>query len=62
MGMIVTGVDAKKSSVEAVLIKADGTRVNLGQIAYWHKNPLMRGLWKIKQAIKGITNGRTSSK
>lgn len=62
MSMIVTGAKARKSTVEAVIIRADGTRENLGIIAYYHRNPLMRLIWKIKQAIKGIIHGRKSSK
>ena len=34
----------KSASLEAVIIRADGTRENLGTIAYWHKNPLRR-IW-----------------
>lgn len=30
------------SEVTAVKILADGTRVPLGTIAYWHRNPLKR--------------------
>jgi hypothetical protein len=32
----------KSVSLEAVVIRADGTREDLGTIAYWHKNPLRR--------------------
>jgi hypothetical protein len=36
-------------SIEAVVIRKDGTRQNLGTVSYWHRNPLMRLLWKAKQ-------------
>lgn len=42
----------KAASFEAVVIRADGTRENLGTIAYWHKNPLVRWLWRIKRFFK----------
>jgi hypothetical protein len=37
---------------EAVVIRADGTRENLGVISYWHKNPLRRMAWNIKRAMR----------
>ena len=39
-----TASRVKESSISAVVIRADGTRENLGTIAYWHRNPLRR-LW-----------------
>lgn len=38
----------KESSIEAVIIRADGTREELGVVSYWHRNPLRRWLWAIK--------------
>ena len=32
----------KQVEIEAVVIRADGTREDLGTISYWHKNPLRR--------------------
>ena len=43
----------KSIEVEAVIIRKDGTRVNLGQVAYWHKNPLRRWWNAVKQSFKG---------
>jgi hypothetical protein len=40
--------DAREVQFEAVVIRADGTRENLGTIAYWHRNPLRRVMWQIK--------------
>jgi hypothetical protein len=43
---------AKSASIRAVIIGVDGkVKHNLGVISYWHRNPLKRGLWKIKQFI-----------
>ena len=36
-------------SIEAVVIRADGSREDLGTISYWHKNPLRRLLWRMRQ-------------
>ena len=40
---------AREVSLSAVVVRADGTREPLGTISYWHKNPLMRLLWRLKQ-------------
>lgn len=43
----------KQIEMQAVVIRADGTREYLGTIAYWHRNPIKR-LWRaIQQHIKG---------
>lgn len=47
-GMDVPG-DAREVSFEAVIIRADGTREELGTVAYWHKNPLRRLWWRIQK-------------
>ena len=36
-------------SIEAVVIRKDGTREDLGTISYWHKNPLRRLIWRMRQ-------------
>lgn len=41
--------NAKEIQVEAVITRADGTVERLGVVSYWHKNPIKRFLWKIKQ-------------
>lgn len=43
---------AKEAKLSAVITRADGTVEHLGTIAYWHKNPLRRLLWAIRNAIK----------
>jgi hypothetical protein len=42
----------KSMRLEAVVIRADGTRRELGVIAYYHRNPLRR-LWARICGIKG---------
>jgi hypothetical protein len=41
--------------LQAVIIRADGRREQLGTIAYWHRNPLRR-LWARIRGIKGKFN------
>lgn len=43
----------KNASISAVIIRADGTREDLGVIAYYHKNPLKRLAWRIASLLKG---------
>lgn len=46
----------KSATVEAVITRADGSRVNLGQVAYWHRNPLRRWAWRIRRALRNLVN------
>jgi len=39
--------------LEAVIIRANGTREQLGTISYWHKNPLRRFWARFVTGIKG---------
>lgn len=41
-------------SIDAVLTKADGRVVDLGTISFWHKNPLRRLAWTIKQRARWL--------
>jgi hypothetical protein len=38
--------NAREASIEAVIIRADGTREVLGVVSYWHRNPLRRLWWR----------------
>lgn len=44
---------AREATISAVITRADGRVENLGQIAYWHKNPLRRWLWRVQHWWKG---------
>lgn len=41
--------EVKAASVEAVITRADGTVENLGRVAYYHRNPLRRLLWRLSK-------------
>lgn len=45
---------AKEATIEAVIIRADGTVEQLGVVSYWHKNPLKRWAWRMKRAAKSL--------
>lgn len=38
---------AREASIEAVVIRADGTVERLGVVSYWHRNPLRRWAWRL---------------
>jgi hypothetical protein len=39
--------EVKEALIEAVVIRADGTREDLGVVSYWHRNPLKRLIWRL---------------
>lgn len=43
---------ATEVSIAAVVIRADGTKEDLGVVSYWHKNPLKRLAWRLKNRGK----------
>ena len=43
---------AKQISVEASVIRADGSVEPLGVVAYWHQNPLKRLAFRTKQLLR----------
>lgn len=53
-GALLAKSKAKESFISAVVMRADGTTEDLGVIAYWHRNPLRRAYWRLKQLLKGI--------
>jgi hypothetical protein len=50
--MQVTQSNAKEIELIATIIRADGTREELGVIDYWHKNPIKRIIWKLKKFLE----------
>lgn len=48
-----TETKTKQITLEAVVIRADGTREDLGTIAYWHKNPLKRLIHRLRHGKTG---------
>ena len=41
----------KETSIAAIVVRADGTREDLGVVSYWHRNPLRRSLFSLKKRI-----------
>jgi len=53
---------AKEASISAVVTRADGTVEQLGIISYWHRNPLRRVAWRVKQDLKELLQWSHESK
>jgi len=51
--------ELQEASIEAVVIRADGSRENLGVVSYYHKNPLKRAAWAAKQAKQKLKSKTT---
>ena len=43
---------AREATISAVITRADGTVEYLGNIAYWHANPLKRWAFEFKRWIR----------
>lgn len=52
MPTIETNTASVEASISAVVIRADGTREDLGTISYWHRNPLRRLAWATTHKVR----------
>ena len=43
---------AREAQLEITVKRADGRIEHLGTVAYWHKNPLKRWLWRLKRLLR----------
>jgi len=41
-----------ETSIEATIIRADGTVEHLGVVSYWHRNSLKRLLFKLRRFLR----------
>jgi len=49
MGSVSAVVPLKEASIEAVVIRADGTREDLGVVSFYSRNPVKQALWRLRQ-------------
>lgn len=49
---VVATTKPKMASISAVITRADGTKEDLGVIAYYHRNPLRMAWWNITKSFK----------
>lgn len=52
MGNINAKGNLREATIAAVVIRADGTREDLGVISRWHKNPMIRLRWRVADLLK----------
>lgn len=50
--IVLSGSKPKSMRVEAVVIRANGKREDLGVISYWSSNVLMRAWYAVKNKIR----------
>jgi hypothetical protein len=53
MSNVVARGNAREASISCVVIRADGRIDDYGVVSYWHRNPLKRLAWKLKNWIRG---------
>ena len=53
MTAVAANAKPKEATISAVVIRADGTREDLGIVCYWHRNPIKRWLFALRRALKG---------
>ncbi len=49
MTSVIVKEKVKSAQIDAVIVRADGTREDLGTIAFYHKNPFKRLLHRISK-------------
>jgi hypothetical protein len=53
MSIVVSDARAREASIELVIIRADGSRENVGVVSYWHRNPFKRFAWRVRNFFNG---------
>lgn len=53
MSSVSLSAPAKEATIEMIVTRADGTVENLGVVSYWHRNPIKRLAWRVKELFKG---------
>lgn len=49
MASFIAPARAREGSIEATIIRADGTIERLGVVSYWHRNPFKRFAWRVRR-------------
>jgi hypothetical protein len=52
MGDMHAKTDVKEATIEAVVIRADGSREDLGVVSAYYRNPIKRAMWALKQKLE----------
>lgn len=51
-GNLLASGEVKEAVISAVVTRADGRVEDLGELCYWHKNPLKRWAWALRNWLK----------
>lgn len=54
MSTLQVAVPAKKATLEATIIRKDGTVEQLGTVAYWHERRICRWLFALEQHVQRL--------
>lgn len=57
MTTAITRGEVREQTTRAVITRADGTVEDLGVIAHYHRNPLLRFAYRLGIRLKRIFNG-----
>lgn len=49
MTTVIAPAEARETTLEVTIIRANGTVEHLGTLSYWHRNPLKRLFWRLKK-------------
>jgi len=44
--------EVRSAQIDVVVIRADGTREDLGTVSYYHRNPLRRLWWRLGRLLR----------
>ncbi len=47
-GDLIAHTKPKEATISAVITRSDGSREDLGTVAYYHRNPLLQWWWNIR--------------
>jgi hypothetical protein len=54
-GNLAVGLRPARIEIEAVVIRSDGRREDLGVVAYWHRSVLLRAFWRVRRGLARLT-------
>lgn len=46
--------DCKSAELSMVVIRADGSKKDLGVVSYYNRNPIKQGFWNLKTWVKSF--------
>jgi hypothetical protein len=52
MSSVAVSSPAREATIEMIVTRANGTVENLGVVSYWHRNPLKRAIWHLRNLLK----------